>query len=132
MDLEGGFIIPPFADAHTHHFDGLVAGAEKRFFEPARLLRLATTHTARLIFPNRRVACLELGCEASFLVLEGDPLEDFSRIRAFRLRVKDGEPLAAEEIHAKVEPQAWRVNYRAKGADPNLSRRLTVSAPILK
>jgi imidazolonepropionase-like amidohydrolase len=78
--------------------DGLVAGAQKRFFEPARLLRLATTDTARLIFPNRRAACLEQSCEASFLVLEGNPLEDFSRIRAIRLRVKDGEPLAKEEI----------------------------------
>lgn len=78
--------------------DGLVAGAQKRFFEPARLLRLATTETARVIMPDRRVACLEPGCEASFLVLDGNPLEDFSRIRAIRLRVKDGEPLAAEEI----------------------------------
>src|SRR3954469_7846568 len=22
IDLAGGFVVPPFADAHTHHFDG--------------------------------------------------------------------------------------------------------------
>lgn len=78
--------------------EGLVAAAEKEFFDPARLLRLATSETASLIFPDRRVGCLEPGCDASFLVLEGDPLEDFSRIRDIRLRVKDGEPLTEEEI----------------------------------
>lgn len=80
--------------------DGLIAAAEKRFFEPARLLRLATTDTVRLIFPDRRAGCLEPGCEASFLVLEGDPLEEFSEIRNIRLRVKDGRPLAQDEIDA--------------------------------
>ncbi len=74
--------------------DGLIAGAEKGFFEPARLLRLATADTARLIFPERRVGCLDAGCEASFLVLEGNPLENFEEIQNIRLRVKDGELLA--------------------------------------
>lgn len=78
--------------------DGLIAGATKRFFEPARLLRLATTDTARLIFPDRSIGCLEPDCEASFLVLEGNPLEDFSQIRTIRLRVKDGEPLTQSDI----------------------------------
>ncbi len=86
--------------------DGLIAGAQKRFFEPARLLRLATTDTARMIFPDRQAACLEPGCEASFLVVGGNPLEDFSRIRDIRLRVKDGEPLTTEDIQggASADP----------------------------
>ncbi len=74
--------------------DGLIAGAEKGFFEPARLLRLATTDTARLIFPKRRVGCFDAGCEASFVVLAGNPLESFEQIRNIRLRIKDGELLA--------------------------------------
>lgn len=78
--------------------DGLVAGAEKGFFPPARLLRLATRDTARLIFPDRELGCLEPGCEASFLVLDGNPIEDFSRVREIRLRVKDGEVLSPGEI----------------------------------
>ena len=73
--------------------DGLIAGEEKGFFEPVRLLRLATTDTARLIFPERRVGCFDAGCEASFVVLDGNPLESFEQIRNIRLRVKDGEIL---------------------------------------
>lgn len=73
--------------------DGLVAGVEKGFFEPVRILQLATRETARMIFPERRVGCLESGCEASFLVLDDDPLEDFSAIRRIRLRVKEGRHL---------------------------------------
>jgi hypothetical protein len=34
------------------------------------------------------------GCETSFLVLDGNPLESFEQIRNIRLRVKDGELLA--------------------------------------
>ena len=77
--------------------DGLIAGAEKGFFEPARLLRLATTDTARLIFPERRVGCFDAGCEASFVVLDGNPLESFEQIRNIQLRVKDGEPLVLDD-----------------------------------
>jgi imidazolonepropionase-like amidohydrolase len=83
--------------------DGLIAGAEKGYLEPSRLLRLATTDTARAIFPGRRVGCLAVGCEASFLVLDGNPLDDFSNIRSIRMRVKDGEPLMPEEIDASEE-----------------------------
>lgn len=78
--------------------DGLIAGAAKGFFTPERLLRLATTDTARMIFPSRRVGCLEPGCEASFLVLDGDPLADLTHIREIRTRVKDGYLLTLVEI----------------------------------
>ena len=80
--------------------EGLIAGADKRFFEPARLLRLATTDTARVIFPDRRSGCLEPGCDASFLVLAGDPLKDFAHIRRIRLRVKAGKLLAQSELES--------------------------------
>jgi len=86
----------------TTVIDGLIAGAQKGFFETARLLRLATTDTARMIFPDRRAGCLEPGCEASFLVLGGNPLEDFSQIRDIRLRIKDGEPLTTEQIQGST------------------------------
>jgi imidazolonepropionase-like amidohydrolase len=49
--------------------------------------------TPRAIFPSRRVGCLEDGCEASFLVLDGDPSRDLSRTGSIRLRVKDGSRL---------------------------------------
>ena len=42
------------------------------------------------IFPDRPIARLAEGHEASFLVLEGNPLEDFDYVRRIRLAVKQG------------------------------------------
>ena len=45
---------------------------------------------ARVHLPEPAVGHLEPGAEASFLVLERDPLRDFDAVRAIRLRVKQG------------------------------------------
>jgi len=73
--------------------EGLIAGVEKGFFEPSDMLRMATMDTPGVIFPNRRVGCLDVGCEASFIAFAENPLEDFTAIRTIRVRVKDGQPL---------------------------------------
>jgi hypothetical protein len=56
----------------------------------AELLRSWCVTTPEAIFPNRRIGRLAEGYEASFLVLEGDPLADFSATGKIRLRVKQG------------------------------------------
>jgi len=61
-------------------------------FDNLGLLRL-WTETSRTIFPERRVGALQEGFEASFLVLEGNPLEDFDNVGRLRLRFKDGAVL---------------------------------------
>ena len=60
---------------------------------PLELLRLWSEATPRAIFPQRRVGCLEEGCEASLLVLAGDPAADFANTRRIALRMKDGHLL---------------------------------------
>ncbi len=65
------------------------------FFDAATLLRLWTEDTARTIFPGRRIGRLAEGYEASFLVLDGDPLRDFSAVGQIGLRVKQGRELPA-------------------------------------
>ena len=60
---------------------------------PVELLRALCRHGAETIFPGRKIGRLEDGYEASFLVLNGNPLEDFTRIRDIRLRVKQGHVL---------------------------------------
>lgn len=62
-------------------------------FDEAALLRLLTYETARAIFPQRRLGPFEHGVEASFLVLEGDPLRDPSNLRRVLLRFKRGVPI---------------------------------------
>ena len=60
---------------------------------PLELLRLWSEATPRAIFPQRRVGCLEEGCEASLLVLAADPSADFGATRRIALRMKGGRPL---------------------------------------
>lgn len=57
------------------------------------LLKLWAEATPQAIFPARRIGCLRAGCEATFLVLRGNPLVDFQHVRDITLRVKQGNVL---------------------------------------
>lgn len=57
------------------------------------LLKLWAEATPQAIFPERDVGCLREGCEASFLVLSGNPVDDFGHVRNIVLRVKQGHVL---------------------------------------
>ena len=46
--------------------------------------------TGRRIFPGRRIACFEPGCEASFLVFDADPREDIGALDSLRTAIKEG------------------------------------------
>ena len=54
------------------------------------LLKLWVENTPRAIFPQRRIGFLRDGHEASFLALEGNPLDDWRNIRRIKLRFKQG------------------------------------------
>lgn len=62
-------------------------------FDNLALLRLWSEATPQAIFPDRKLGCLQQGCEASFLVLRGDPISDFGHVRDIVLRVKQGHLL---------------------------------------
>ncbi len=62
-------------------------------FTRQELLRMWCEETPRAIFPARKVGRLREGYEASFVVLKGDPLEDFGRVREVSLRFKQGRPV---------------------------------------
>jgi imidazolonepropionase-like amidohydrolase len=59
-------------------------------FETLALLKLWAEDTPRTIFPQRRIGFLREGYEASFLALEGNPLDDWRNIRRIKLRFKQG------------------------------------------
>jgi imidazolonepropionase-like amidohydrolase len=65
------------------------------FFDTRTLLNLWTTTTPQAIFPDRRIGRLDPGYEASFLVLGGNPLDDFDAVGTIRQRVKQGHRLGA-------------------------------------
>lgn len=54
------------------------------------LLKMWCEITATSIFPNRKIAKLQEGYEASFLVLQQNPLENFDHAYNIALRVKQG------------------------------------------
>ena len=54
------------------------------------VLKMWTEATPKAIFPNRRIGYLREGYEASFLALEGSPLEDWQNVRRIKVRFKQG------------------------------------------
>lgn len=85
--LLGSDVFNGNALTELRHLDGL--GVLDR---PA-LLRLATITTPQTLFPKRRLGCFEPGCEASFLLLNSNPLNDLDALSRIQLRVKQGRVL---------------------------------------
>ena len=65
-------------------------------FDNRTLLKLWCENTAAAIFPNRKIGRLTEGYEASFLVLSGDPIQDFMNVQKIEMRVKQGEILSLQ------------------------------------
>ena len=65
-------------------------------FDNRTILRLLCEATPRVIFPDRPIGRLEPGFEASFLVLDGNPLESLAHLRAIDGRYHKGLMIPAE------------------------------------
>jgi imidazolonepropionase-like amidohydrolase len=61
-----------------------------KVFDNLTLLKMWTENSAEVIFPNRKIGRLQEGYEASFLVLDRDPIENFENVKTIRLRFKQG------------------------------------------
>ncbi|HWP42535.1 MAG TPA: amidohydrolase family protein [Blastocatellia bacterium] len=61
------------------------------------LLKMWCEATPATIFPKRRIGYLKDGYEASFLVLAGNPLEDFQHTGRIEMRVKQGVILSLKD-----------------------------------
>ena len=59
-------------------------------FSNLELLRMWSKATPQSIFPGRKIGELRDGYEASFLVLDGNPLDDFTATTRIALRIKQG------------------------------------------
>jgi imidazolonepropionase-like amidohydrolase len=91
---DAGVILAAGSDEYQHTSNYEIAHLrELNILSNAELLRAWTTNCSTTLFPQRRIGRLDRGYEASFLVLEGNPLENFDATRSIRLRVKDGRQL---------------------------------------
>ena len=66
-------------------------------FTNLELLKMWSENSPKTIFPDRRIGRLEDGYEASFLVLKGNPLEDFLHVTHIERRFKQGQWLEMAE-----------------------------------
>lgn len=73
----------------------IAALMRSKLFTNLELLRMWSTATPQLIFPQRKIGELREGFEASFLVLRDDPLADFRNTTGIVMRVKRGRTLPA-------------------------------------
>ncbi|MEJ6004535.1 hypothetical protein WG899_03175 [Paucibacter sp. AS339] len=87
--LLGSDLFNGTALAELRHLDGLGV------LDRASLLRIASIDTPHALFPKRRLACFEAGCEASFLLLAANPLQDLEALSRIQLRVKQGRLLSS-------------------------------------
>jgi imidazolonepropionase-like amidohydrolase len=62
-------------------------------FSNLELLKMWSETTPQLIFPQRKTGALQDGYEANFLVLEGNPIQDFINVKRISMRVKQGDRL---------------------------------------
>jgi len=113
--LLGSDNFPGTSLAELHHLAGL------EVFSPAELLKMASISTPRALFPKRRLACFDEGCEASFLVLVRNPLEELHTLDKPLMRIKQGRLLTqldsvAEASDASTEATAVAAGKAAKPA----------------
>lgn len=69
--------------------------AELGVFTRAEVLRMWSTVTPQVVFPGRKVGGLEPGFEASFLVLDADPLADWAAVGRIHRVVAAGREVPA-------------------------------------
>lgn len=70
-------------------------------FEKRELLSIWCRSTASTIFPKRKIGELKEGYEPSFLVLKGNPLQDFTAVEHISLAVKQGQILQLDVTSTK-------------------------------
>ncbi len=68
---------------------------------PAAEVMASLFATSARLFPERRVGCLEVGCEADLLILGGDPTVDIRALRRIERRVMAGIELSAPQPPAQ-------------------------------
>lgn len=61
-----------------------------KVFDNLTLLKMWCESTPETIFPNRKIGKLRDGYEASFLVLNGNPIENFEKVKEISMRFKQG------------------------------------------
>ena len=91
-----GVLLAMGSDSYSHTAQAeALALKQLGVFDTLTLLKMWCETTPAAILPNRKLGALREGYEASFLVLPGNPLDDFSHVTRIEARVKQGVVLSA-------------------------------------
>ncbi len=72
-------------------------------FTNNEMLQMLCYSTPKAIFPNRKIAAFKEGYEASFLVLNNNPLEDLESIKSIEMMMKQGILLSEEDLIVTID-----------------------------
>lgn len=78
------------SDHSDSPLDEVKAIRELKVFSNLELLKIWCENSAQFIFPKRKIGFLKPGYEASFLVLDGNPLDDWGNTAKIGTRFKQG------------------------------------------
>lgn len=90
-------------------------------FDNLTLLKIWVENTPQTIFPERKLGHLQDGYEASFLALEGNPLEDFSSISKISFRFKQGRIIQLSETQRSIS-EVLRPTIMLVGIDEAIAK----------
>ncbi|MGO2365076.1 MAG: CIA30 family protein [Pseudoalteromonas sp.] len=120
---QAGVVIGTGSDAgnpYTLHGFGLhneIDALKKAGLTNAQIIDAATVNGALAINQSKNIGLLATGFEASFILLEQNPIEDISAIHTISQVYKSGQQVNREELlteNAKIEPQGPVCNQTAQ------------------
>ncbi len=90
-------------------------------FDNLTLLKMWVENTPQTIFPERKFGYLQDGYEASFLALDGNPLEDFPNISKISFRFKQGRIIQLSEMQRSIS-EVLRPTIMLVGIDEAIAK----------
>lgn len=90
-------------------------------FDNLTLLKMWVENTPQTIFPERKLGHLQDGYEASFLALDGNPIEDFSSISKISFRFKQGHVIQLSETQRSIS-EVLRPTIMLVGIDEAIAK----------
>jgi imidazolonepropionase-like amidohydrolase len=83
--------------------DDVLYLSKLRVFSNLEMLKIWVEDTPLTIFPNRKIGRLREGYEASFLVLSGNPINNFGEIKNIQMRCKQGYLIDVKKVSSEIK-----------------------------
>lgn len=94
--IDGGVTVAIGSDNYMSTARSEASHLVKLGLTPAEVLKLWIDTAPKTIFTERRIGCLQIGCEADFIAMTGDPSADLAALDSLTLRIKGGVDLDAD------------------------------------